>query len=84
MEIQNTCTNCIFFRCFKKREDELSNKGCIHKNWSGYITDENQPVCGGMAHAPRFDFHQRQWRGHSILNEEELSDVDFPYPPEPE
>jgi hypothetical protein len=28
--------------------------------------------------------NRQTWRGHPILSEEELSDLDFPYPPEPD
>ena len=47
-----TCGLCSRLETFEPRSDEPSNMGCRAPGWEGYVTDTNDPPCGGIALLP--------------------------------
>ena len=50
-----TCGLCSRLETFEPRSDEPSNMGCRAPGWEGYVTDTNDPPCGGIAFLPGED-----------------------------
>jgi hypothetical protein len=44
-----SCQSCIYFEKFDKREYELSNYGCKHSDYAGYV-DLATCQCGGLGY----------------------------------
>ena len=46
------CDGCLWLEKFDKRlPHDLSDYGCRHRNWAGYV-DPAWPACGGLAFSP--------------------------------
>lgn len=49
------CDTCIYHQKFKKREDEISNEGCSHYDWAGYVIKDKKTglknACAGLGHS---------------------------------
>lgn len=53
MTNERCCDTCKHFETFTPRDDEITGQGCRAPGYAGYVTEAQDPPCGGIKWTPK-------------------------------